>query len=84
MYDAIVHACSLPLTRAKLIAIGDVVAAALNADPSRTTLSTLTLQSWVQIGTDAAAEDPNTPSIALDFQTYAQTSPDSIPESSWR
>jgi len=83
MYDAIVHVCSMPLTRAELIRIGDSAAASVNADPSRSKLATLTLQSWVQIGTDAAAEDPNTPSISLDFQNYAGSSPPALPDSAW-
>jgi hypothetical protein len=41
------------------------------------------VQAWVQIGTDAAGEDPNTPSISLDFQNYAKSKPARAPESAW-
>jgi hypothetical protein len=84
MYDAIVHVCTMPLTRAKLIRIGDSVAASVYADPAHSKLATLTLQSWVQIGTDAAGADPNTPSISLDFQTYATSLGDAVPDTAWR
>jgi hypothetical protein len=83
MYDAVVHVCSMPLSRRTLIAIGNSVASVIKADPSPSKLSTLTVQAWVQIGTDAAGEDPNTPSISLDFQNYAKSKPARAPESAW-
>jgi hypothetical protein len=75
--------CSLPLSRRTLIAIGNSVASAVNADPSRSTLSTLTVQSWVQVGPDAAGEDPKTPSISIDFQSYAKSTPAQHPDAAW-
>lgn len=83
MFDVIVHACSLPLTRAKLVAIGNSVASALLMDPSHTKVSTLTVQSWVEIGTHAAGEDPNTPPISVDFQTDVARSQSPAADTAW-
>jgi hypothetical protein len=38
----------------------------------------------VQIGTDAAGEDPNTPSISLDFLNSAKNTPAQAPDAAWR
>jgi hypothetical protein len=45
---------------------------------------TLTVQSWVQIGTGGAGEDPKTPSISLDFLNSAKNTPAQAPDAAWR
>lgn len=81
--EAVVRVCGEAVSTAELKEIGNSLAASITADPASDDLSTLIVEPWVPIESDAIGADPRGAAIRTDFQEYDWSNPAAPPVDAW-
>jgi hypothetical protein len=81
--EAVVRVCGDPVSSTELKEIGDGLAASIAAHPASDDLTTLIVEPWSRVSSDAISADPQRPAIRTDFQEHDWSNPAAPPVDAW-